>query len=302
MANGFSLGTLSSYTRQTGELFAKSVAPESLYDSVTVMPNVKMPTAVNLFSPTVVVQTQSCSPTASGVTAITQRLLTPCQLGVYDKFCVKDLEAYFTAEKLPAGSHYMELEFITNTYITSLGNIIKNNVELIAWQGNTDTGSGIYGLCNGFISILSGSTSHVKTGTTALTVSNIVEQINLMVLALPAAIAGKTLNIYLSNTLYMLFIQGWAAKYSAAPFYLDNTKKAHPFHSNLSFKPQYGLEGTNYIIIAEKSNMFYGVDLNDEYSNVYFKEGAGNDNNVYVNVEWKQSVQIAWLDQIVSNI
>lgn len=303
MANGFNVSNISTYINQTGDLFYKSIVPETLFDSVKVQTGVKVKTAINILDMDLHLQAgNSCSYTPTGATYFKQRYLDPCVIAHHDKFCMRDLEPYWMAEKLAPGSSYMDLDFIQTDYLGLLGKKIAKAVQEIAWLGDTDSGTTYKSLCDGFVYQLKNDGGlHTTTGATTMTVANIVAQINIMILSIPAAIQGNALNIYLSHSLYNMFVQGWATAYSAAPFYLDNTKFTHPFYANITFKPQSGLEGTSYVIIGEKDNFVYGTDVQDEFSNTTFAPGAGSDSNIYVTSVWKQAQNIAFPDQVVAN-
>jgi len=299
-ANGFELGGLSVYTKQVGDLFAKSVLPETLFNSVEIMENIKYRQALNLLSKDLYLQNTVCGPTATGSTILTQRVLEVCEMTAFDKFCMTDLNQYWTNEKLSRGSNITDLDWFQSVYLEDLAKRIAVDVQKIAWQGNTSTGTGNLALCNGWVKLLSGSTT-VNTGSTTLTVATIVANINAMILSLPAEIAGNPINIYLSFSLYNMFVQGWAKDYpyGYSPMF-TNTQFKHPFYGNITFVPQSGLEGTSYIFMGEQRNFVYGTDIKDEFSTV---EVVYNpfDKYVYTTVNWKQGVQVKWPDQIVKN-
>lgn len=301
MANGFNLGGLSSYSNQTGEILYKAIAPQTLIDSVKVMTDVKMPRAINLLDMDLHLQSTSCALTATGATYFTQRTLTPCKITHYDKFCMTDLEGYWTAEKLSPGSTYMDLDYFKNDIMDLLHKKIGLGVQKLGWMGNTDTGSGYLSLCDGWIKTLSGDTTHQSTGGTTITASNIVSVINAMILKTPEALAGTEINIYLSHTLYNMFVQGWAAAYGSGPYFIDNTQKSHPFYANYLFKPQSGLEGYSYIVMTYKDNLVFGTDINDEWSMTDIERGVGADKYIHITTSWKQGVQIAFPDQVIAN-
>lgn len=302
---GFTLSSMTTYVSQISDIFVKSVMPETLYNSVEVMENVKYKTALNLLSKGLYLQNTVCGPTVSGDTAIYQRILEVCEITSFDKFCMTDLNQYWTNEKLSPGSNITDLDWFSSVYLEDLAGRIKVETQKIAWQGNTDTGSGNLALCDGFVYIVSGETSRLTTGgtvaagPTALTSANIVSIINAMILKVPAEVAGKPINVYLSHTLYNMFIQGWTAAYPYQALFVGGNY-THPMYANVTFTPQSGLEGTSYIFVGEKRNFVYGTDIKDENSKV---EVVYNpfDKYVYTTVNWKQGVQVRWPDQIVVN-
>jgi hypothetical protein len=298
---GFDVSNLSSYTKQVGDIFAKAVLPETLFNTVEVMPNVKYKTALNLLNKSLVLKAANCGPTPTGSTIFNQRTLEVCPINAFDKFCMYDLEQYWMNEKLFPGSTYTDLDWIQNVYLADLAGRIQVDVQKIFWQGNTDSGTGNLALCDGIWWILSGETSRLTTGSTTITVANIVDQINMMILKVPAEIAGNALNIYLSHSLYNMFVQGWASAYpyGYSPMFTNNSM-SHPFYANITFAPQSGLEGTNYIFIGERRNFVYGTDIKDEYSRVQLTYNPF-DKYVYSDVTWKQGAQVKWPDLIVAN-
>lgn len=301
MAAGFDLSNISAYTKQVGDVFAKAVLPETLFNSVEVMTGVKYKTALNLLNKSLILKADGCGPTPTGATILTQRIMEVCPIIAFDKFCMKDLEQYWTNEKLSPGSTYTDLDWFQNIYLEDLAGRIAVDVQKIFWVGDEDAGTGNLALCDGIIPTLSGESSRQVTATTTLTVANIVSFINAMILMVPAEIAGNPLTIYLSHSKYNMFVQGWASAYpyGYSPMFTNNSM-THPFYANITFAPQSGLEGTNYVAIAEKRNIVYGTDIKDEYSKV---EVVYNpfDKYVYTTVNWKQGAQVKWPDQIVTN-
>lgn len=299
---GFDTSNLSTYTKQVGDIFAKAVLPETLFNTVEVMPNIKYKTALNLLNKNLILKGAGCDPAPTGSTIFNQRIVEVCPITSFDKFCMSDLEQYWMNERLSPGSTYTDLDWIQNVYLADLAGRIAVEVQKIFWQGNTDTGSGNLALCDGVHWILSGETSriHSATGSTA-TPAGVVALVNNMILTIPAEIAGNAITVYLSHTLMNMFIQGWAAAfpYGYTPMFTNNTM-VHPFYSNISFAPQSGLEGTTYIIMAEKRNLVYGTDIKDEFSRVQLTYNPF-DKYVYSDVTWKQGAQVKWPDQIVTN-
>lgn len=297
---GFTLSSLSTYTSQISDIFVKSVMPETLFNSVDIMENVKYKTAINLLSKGLYLQNTVCGPTVSGDTTPYQRVLEVCEITSFDKFCMTDLNQYWTNEKLSPGSNITDLDWFSSVYLEDLAGRIKVETQKIFWRGDTDAGTGNLALCDGIHYILSGETSVIKTGTTAITTPALaVSQINLMILSVPAEIQGKPINIYLSHSLYNMFIQGWTAAYPYQALFNANSY-THPMYANISFVPQSGLEGLGSVYIGEKRNFVYGTDIKDENSKV---EVVYNpfDKYVYTTVNWKQGAQVRWPDQIVWN-
>jgi len=300
---GFTLGNMTTYTSQISDIFVKSVMPETLYNTVDIMENVKYKTAINLLSKGLYLQNTVCGPSVSGDTELYQRVLEVCEITSFDKFCMTDLNQYWTNEKLSPGSNITDLDFFSNVYLEDLAGRIAVEVQKIFWRGDTDAGTGNLALCDGIHYILSGSTTVVKTGTTSITTPALaVSQINTMLLSIPAEIQGKPLYIYLSHTLYNYWIQGWNAAFpnQAASCCAGQNGYTHPFYANVTFAPQSGLEGTGSVYIGEKRNFVYGCDIKDEHSKV---EVVYNpfDKYVYTTVNWKQGAQVRWPDQIVWN-
>lgn len=296
----FNVSALSTYTKQVGELFAAQIIPENLFGNVKIMDNVKYKTNINTFASNLYLQADACDLAVSGNTAFDAVLMEVCPLTSHDKFCMKTLDPYWMNELMKPGSNITDLDFFAKDYLPHLADLIEKEVQEIFWRGNEDSGTGNLGLCSGILYRLSGTTT-VNTGLTTPSVATLAATINEMILAVPAAIAGNKLNIFLSDQLYNMWIQSYPATYGASPYYLSNDDKTHPFHRNFTFVPQSGLADTNYIVIADGlNNLVYGTDIKDEISLISVNYDFIT-KNVYVDVSWKQGAQVIFPQEVVKN-
>ena len=102
---------LSAYTKELVQPLLTSAVTEAktqqmILDGGIVLTGVKGPTALPTMDTDAVFATQSCSFDPSGTTTFSEVILTPGKIKVEEKICPKDLEVYFTAQALKAGSTY----------------------------------------------------------------------------------------------------------------------------------------------------------------------------------------------------
>ena len=119
-----SFDTLTAYVNQhaISEFMTPAIIPATLDSTlgsgIDVLDNVKYKTAIPKLTISAKVQAQSCNPTASGTTTITQVVGEVCPLMIVDKFCfIGTTNQYFFNEFMKAGSDYQNNEWFNNTFI-----------------------------------------------------------------------------------------------------------------------------------------------------------------------------------------
>ena len=133
---------LSAYTKELVQPLLTSAVTEAktqqmILDGGIVLTGVKGPTALPTMDTDAVFATQSCSFDPSGTTTFSEVILTPGKIKVEEKICPKDLEAYFTAQALKAGSTYEDFgnADFQAAYLAKKNARIASQLETAIWQG-----------------------------------------------------------------------------------------------------------------------------------------------------------------------
>lgn len=302
----YSLGGLTAYTNENADqLIAKAVYSGK---TISMIPNkqagIKSAEKINLLAVTPVFQEGgTCTFSASGATAITQRTITVGKYRVNLSWCEKDLEAYYTQKKLAAGSTYDSMAYaeeLTNEVLAQ----VENKMELVAWMGDTGSGDAYLTLTDGFVKIIDAATGVIDATTqadvTTSTVRGIFEDVYSL---LPSAIVDKE---------DVVAFCGWdtfrtlVTKLTTDNLYhysFDaNAKQGELYYpgSTLKVVAVHGLDGTDRIFATRLSNMVYGTDMlneDEKFELFQYKDGS---NEFRLVMEWKAGFQVAFPDQIVS--
>ena len=309
---------LSAYTKELVQPLLTSAVTEArtqqmIMDGGIVLTGVKGPTALPTMDTDAVFASQSCSFDASGTTTFANVILTPGKIKVEEKICPKDLEAYFTAQALKAGSTYEDFgnADFQAAYLAKKNARIASQLETAIWQGDSASATANLNKFNGLSKIIvagspidanvSGYTG-VATITT-VTSSNVVAATEGIYKAIPAAVMAKgDVKIWVGYDWYRLLILAYRAlnlfsynpqDVNAQSFILPGT--------NVEVVPVNGLNGTGDAFAISLSNMAIGVDLEAEETN-YRMWYSQDNSDVRFRAEFKIGVAVGFTTECVKFI
>jgi hypothetical protein len=202
------------------------------------------------------------------------------------------------------GSYNTQIPFEQTYVLDKIANI-SSLIDTLIWQGNT-AGDGQLALCDGFITLAdttySGSVINGNTSSaTAITPSNIIQLIDDMS-------ASINVNIINMDDLYLY------VGYDTYRTYQIALRNANLFHyngqqdqgenfsqmipgQNIRVIALKGLNGTNKMFLSTKSNMYYGVDMLNDYENfeLFYSQDF---QEVRMVAKWKMGVNAAFWDMV----
>jgi len=311
----FDLTGLTSYTKQRVQPLLTSAVigaktQKLIMDNGIVLTGVKGPTAIPLLDTDAVFATQSCSFDASGTTTFTQATLTPGKIKVEEKICPKDLEAYFTASALKAGSTYEDFgnADFQAAYLAKKNARIAAQLETAIWTGDSASATANINKFNGLSKIINAGSpvdANVSgyTGVATITTissSNVVAATEGIYKAIPAQVMAKgDVKIFVGYDWYRLLILAYRALnlFSYNPQDVNAQSFVLP-GTNIEVVPVNGLNGTGDAFAISLSNMAIGVDLEAEENN--YKMWYSEDNNdVRFRAEFKVGVQVGFTTETV---
>ena len=315
---GFSLGGLTAFTDQDElKMLTKTVyLPESaqiINAGNPIIKGIKSAKALPILASTIYAQDgDSCGFTASGSTAITQRVLTVGHPMFQDSYCPKDLEAYFTQKGLSPGNPE-DLGVFQQDIADEISGLIQEWVEIRIWQGDASN----TGEWDGFKTLLDdagfgGATDPIEgnpstgggwTQQTAVSDTTIDEILLKIQTQMPAriraaSITKKDVVCFCGTDIFQLAVMNLAARNLF--HYMPPDGQTSFFYPGTTFKLQAvpGLDGTNVLICGKLSNFFLGTDLLNEEEN--FEMWWSQDDRVMkYNVDFKYAAQFAFLNEIV---
>jgi hypothetical protein len=193
---------------------------------------------------------------------------------------------------------------------------ISEQLETECWLGDTASANVNINKFDGFIKLIDNSSAAIASNTaaftnggaivtaTGITVSNVVDIINGIILALPAVIQGKSdIRVWCGWDVFSKFITKLVAlnlfHYSPVGSEISQEAMGEIIIPGTQYKltAVHGLDGTNRLFGMRASNMFLGTDLENEeekWELFYAKEAM----EVRFVSEWKLGVQVGIPNEI----
>ena len=177
------------------------LAEESIADNYRLLPGVKDKTklATVLFSQPLQASNCSFSAPDDDLSAVE---ISVCALSSMAQICQFDLEQSFLALQMAKGSNgdFTVASFM-DFYWNEMAKAIGQDLELIRWQGDTDSENATLALCDGYIKGLLGDATVVDVANTTVTASNVLAELAKVFAAAPADIIRKKadLRLYVST-------------------------------------------------------------------------------------------------------
>jgi len=245
---------------------------------------------------------------ASGDTSITARTLTVGRIKAEKSWCIADLEAKYTQLLLSPGSQYESLPGgIDQAFMEAVMGAQGENVEKAIWQGDTTAWQDYLNKFDGLIKIIGAASGTIAanaaaymTPVTAVTASNILAVLQGIYNAIPVELIDKQdLRIFIGTDwarLYQMALIN-ANLYNFIPS-ADSLGEFFLYGTNVKIVPVAGLNSTNKAYALRTSNMFLGVDLENEEEelNVWYSQDY---DTVYMRMKFKLGTQIGITTEVV---
>lgn len=293
---GFNVTALPTYVEENkSELIAKSVFGAVTVDNVTIQTGLKGKTAINILDVDVTFQDGSaCGFNASGNDTFSQRFINPKHVKVDKEWCDKDLLNKYTQYEVVTAATGKELPFEAEI-LGQLADGVKAGIEKMAWEGYAGaTTTGDAG--EGFANIIANEVSLKET-----VGSDLWASLNAAYLKVPAEVLGKEdLKIYASTA----YFEGLVLQLVNANLYHYNPNdKAGEITmpgTGVKIVRCPGMDATAVkAVIARESNMFYGVDLDSDSTDI--DVWYSKDNKTFrATVEFVIGMQIAFPNEVVA--
>ena len=250
-------------------------------DYLTSMENIKFKSNIQKMAGSGVVADATCDFTGAGTLALTEKVLEPKNLQINLDLCKSTLLDSWEALQMRAGAGAPPPASFNDYVISYMGEIIAEATEDSIW-----TGTAVAGKFNGFNGAVTGlllpgvdATVVQDAATGAYTAANIIANLQAAVAAIPTAVLGKEdLHIYMNQKTYRYYISavstlGYVNAYNMNGDYV-------PVFEGYKIAPCNGMID-NQVVIAEKSNMFFGTDLLSDATRITLMDMAaldGSDN------------------------
>jgi hypothetical protein len=286
--------------------------------------NVKGKSAINLADIDVTFQDGSgCAWNESGDITLTQRFIDPAKLKLNMEFCPKELEAIYLRTQLPSGAHYETIpfeEFFANHLVgkisAELEKMIWKSVNPLTKTSSLADGTGNYAFFNGFRDAVLGA-SYINANTTAfgsgtpvgtpLNATNMLEAVQRVYeAAADAVIESDDATVFVGADKFRSMavgilngvgsfntdagqLQGYNSDMGSLSMVMPGT--------NLRIQATSGLTEVNDVYLARTSNMFIGMDMDEDASRIesWYSQ---DDRKFKIAVELTVGAQVAFPDQI----
>jgi hypothetical protein len=268
--------------KAAGFYISAALKASNSLDYLTLIENIKYKSNIQAMNNTVsAVADATCDFTGAGTLALTEKVLEPKNLQINLDLCKSTLLDSWEALQMRAGAGAPPPASFDDYVISYMGEIIANATEDSIW-----TGTNVAGKFNGFLGAVTGlllpavdATVVQDAAAGAYTAGTIIGELQGAVASIPTTTLGKEdLHIYMSQRTYQYYISavstlGYVNAYNMNGDYV-------PMFEGYKIAPCNGM-AENELVIAQKSNMFFGTDLISDATRITLMDMAaldGSDN------------------------
>ena len=269
--------------KAAGFYISAALKASNSLDYLTLIENVKYKSNIQAMNNTVSsVADATCDFTSAGTLALTEKVLEPKNLQVNLDLCKATLLSSWEALQMRAGAGAPPPASFDDYVISYMGGIVAQATENSIWSGTAVAGqfNGFLGLVTGLL--LPGPDPTVVQDVAAAvpySAGNIISNLQSAVENIPSQTLGKEdLHIYMSQRSYQYYIGA-----------VSTLGYVNAYNMNGDYQPMFegyklavcnGME-ENQMVVAEKSNLFFGTDLVSDATRITLMDMAaldGSDN------------------------
>jgi hypothetical protein len=250
-------------------------------DYLTSIENIKFKSNIQKMAGSGVVADATCDFTGAGTLALTEKVLEPKNLQINLDLCKSTLLDSWEALQMRAGAGAPPPASFNDYVISYMGEIIAEATEDSIWAGTAVAGkfNGFNGAVTGLLLPGVDATVVQDAASAAYSATNIIANLQAAVAAIPTAVLGKEdLHIYMNQKTYRYYISaistlGYVNAYNMNGDYV-------PVFEGYNIAVCNGMND-NEVVIAQKSNLFFGTDLLSDATRITLMDMAaldGSDN------------------------
>tara|TARA_R100001443_G_scaffold117333_1_gene141434 strand:- start:559 stop:1464 length:906 start_codon:yes stop_codon:yes gene_type:complete len=267
--------------KAAGFYISAALKASNSLDYLTMIENVKFKSNIQQMAGSGVVADATCNFNGAGTLALTEKVLEPKNLQINLDLCKSTLLDSWEALQMRAGAGAPPPASFDDYVISYMGDIIAEATENSIW-----TGTDVAGKFNGFLGAVTGLLLPGVDGTVvqdaaggAYTAGTIIAELQGAVASIPTSTLGKEdLHIYMSQRTYQYYISavstlGYVNAYNMNGDYV-------PMFEGYKIAVCNGM-AENELVIAQKSNLFFGTDLISDATRITLMDMAaldGSDN------------------------
>jgi len=271
MATTTSITTTYAGEKAAGYISAALLSANTIENGgITVKPNVKFKQVIKRLSTTDLIADGSCYFAATDTVTLDEKILQPEEFQVNLNLCKSDFRddwdaismGYSAFDNLPPSFQ----EFLIAEIIAKIADKNEKNI----WMGATATA----GEFDGLVALATADGTVNDVAGTTVTSANVIAEMGKVVDAMPSALYGKSdVKLYVAQNVYKAYVRalgGFGADGVGAAGY--EAKGNNQAINSLLFD---GVEvflanglDSNYMYLAESSNIFFGTGLLSDHNEV----------------------------------
>jgi len=266
-----------------GKFIAAALLSAKTLDNqnITIVPNVKFKQVISKLDVDGIIHDASCDFTKSGSVALTERILEPKELQVNLELCKQEFVDSWEALSL-GFSAFDEIPASFNDYLISyVGGKVAEATEKSIWEGVGASNGQFAGLFPALSASFAagGAGAVIRSGVSgSITAANVLTALDGLVNAIPEEVYGKEdLVIYVPTNVAKAYQQALSGVANVGSFNNQLNVGEKPMNFNgieLVWAP--GL-GSSKLVAAQKSNLFFGTGLLNDYNEVRVLDMANID-------------------------
>lgn len=257
----FAITDNTTYTgKDAYEFYSKSLLKFVSAPYMTLVPNVKSKIKLPTYDIGNLIQDADCSWNNAGEGVLDQKAFEVCDLKIQLQYCVTTFEQNFLNDVMRPGFTGEIMPAVFEAYVVDqIAAKTAQDMELIAWQGDTGTATYPLSKCDGLVKKLKADGTVIDvTATASITTTNVIAEIQKVYDAIPNVVwANKEdLKIFVPISVAKLYRQAVAAA-SAEAFYIGD----RPLNFlGVEIVETHGLPNKT-MVAARVSNLLFLTDL-----------------------------------------
>jgi hypothetical protein len=262
---------------------------------ITVKPNVKFKEVIKKVATDGIVKDGTCDFADTSTITLTERIIEPKTFQVNLELCKADFRSDWDAIQMGYSAFDNLPASFADFLISHAQEKVAQKIEQNIWGG----ADGNEGEFDGIVALATADATVVDVVGTTVTAANVIDELGKVVDAIPAALYGaEDLNLYVAQNVYRAYVRalgGFASGGQGANGVGGqgtNQALGNVMFDGVNVFVANGL-ANNYIVAAEKSNLFFGTGILNDTNEVKVLDMADLDGsqNVRVILRFTATVQ-----------
>lgn len=262
-------------------------APTIENGGIEVKTNIKYKEVIKKIATDDLLKNATCDFDPTSTVTLTERIIQPEEFQVNLQLCKKDFRSDWEAMSMGVGAFDQLPTNFADFLIGHVAAKVAQANEINIWRGANATA----GQFDGFVPLMTADATVVDVVGTTITAANVIAEMGLVVDAIPAALYGKEdLYLYVSQNVARAYVRALGG-FAVSGLGANGTNAlGTQWYNNgaLSFDGvkifvANGL-AANYMVAAEKSNLYFGTGLLSDHQEVKVIDMADIDGSQNVRI------------------